>query len=181
MKISSGEFAGVPLLTPKNYDLRPTLSRTRQAIFNILRPLIGGSSCADFFCGTGALGLEAISNGAAYCAFVDSGNREMIVKNAAKLKLGKERYKVITCEYRAAAEKLLKEGFRADFIFADPPYKRGHVLDFLGTAQVRDILKDDGVLVIELHRDEAAASYEGWEINKHKEYGETRVLFLKKR
>lgn len=113
MKITSGEFAGIPLFTPKNYDIRPTLTKTRQSVFNMLRQNIPGSVCADLFCGTGAFGFEALSNGAAKTVFVDKTNRALIMRNAGKLKLGNDRFEVMTCDYKKGIELLAERGFKA--------------------------------------------------------------------
>lgn len=183
MKITSGEYAGVPLFTPKNYDIRPTLGKTRQAVFNMLRAHLPGSTCVDTFSGTGAFGFEAISNGAAKAVLIDLASRELILKNAAKLKVPKEKYELLSCDFELALEKLSKRGFKADYVFADPPYNRGFNTKLLKNRSLSDILNKGSVLVLESHRDEmkeTAAVLDGWSVIKEKKYGDAYILMLKK-
>ena len=183
MKITSGEYAGIPLFTPKNQDIRPTLSKTRQAVFNMLRAGLPGSVCVDTFSGTGAFGFEAISNGAEKSYMIDLESRELILRNAAKLKVPKEKYELINSDFESAMERLSKRGVKADYIFADPPYNRGFNIKLLKNKALSDILKDDGTFVLESHRDEMKETLEAlgkWAVYKEKKYGDAYILLMKK-
>lgn len=183
MKITSGEYAGIPLFTPKNHEVRPTLSKTRQAVFNMLRGGLPGSVCLDIFCGTGAFGLEALSNGAAKAVFIDRENRELMLKNAAKLKVPVSSYELLTCDYEQGLEKLAKKGFKAGYVFADPPYNMGFITKLLKSSPLSDILNEEAVLVLEVHkneRKEMEPAMSSWRIYKEKNYGDVFILMLKK-
>jgi 16S rRNA (guanine966-N2)-methyltransferase len=183
MKITSGEFAGIPLFTPKNFDVRPTLSKTRQAVFNMLRFGLPGASCVDIFCGTGAFGFEALSNSAAKAVFIDNANMQLLLKNAEKLKLKTGRYEILTCDFEAGLEKLAKKKFKADFIFADPPYNSGYIIKLLKNRNLSDVLNEEGTLIIEAHKNEMTGDKEalyGWKVYKEKKYGDVLILLLKK-
>ncbi len=183
MRISSGKFSGISIFSPKGMKARPTLAKTRQAIFNMLRPVLRGSTIIDFFAGTGALGLEALSNGASNVIFVDNKYKEIIHRNAAKLKIESSAYAVIKSNYRKAFGLLEKNGIRADFIFADPPYNKGIVKNFLKMAGKSDILCKRGKVIVEAHIKEAdeISGLPGLETEKRKKYGDTFILMLKRR
>jgi 16S rRNA (guanine966-N2)-methyltransferase len=184
MKITSGEFAGIPLFTPKNYDIRPTLTKTRQSIFNMLRPNFSGSVCADIFCGTGAFGFEALSNGAAKAVFIDKTNRELILRNAEKLKVIKDKFEIMTCDYKKGISILKERGFKADIVFADPPYNAGYITNLLKNPGISDILNNNALLVLEMHRDErddTEINPLAWDVIKDRKYGDAYALCLSKK
>lgn len=126
MRIVGGRLKGRPLATPKDDRIRPTTDRVREALFSILEHSIedfelGGAQVLDLFAGTGALGFEALSRGAAHCVFVENNPaaRALIQTNIEKLGLGG-----ITTLFRRGATDLGKpaRGKTFDLVFADPPY-----------------------------------------------------------
>jgi 16S rRNA (guanine966-N2)-methyltransferase len=128
MRIVGGEFRGRPLAAPEGRDIRPTADRLRQTLFDILAhaydDAASGARVLDLFAGTGALGLEALSRGAAYALFVEEGveARGLIRRNVEALGLtGRTRI------FRRDATALGPAGTVAPFglVFADPPYSRG--------------------------------------------------------
>lgn len=164
-------------------DVRPTLSKTRQAIFNILRPYIGGETVVDIFSGTGALGFEALSNGAAFAYFIDIANGEYITRNAAKLRLEGSSFNYIKGDFTRGLGILSSQGIKAGIIFADPPYNRGFIGALLRTKALADILSDGGFFVAEIHdqeKNEVSSRLQGWKIVKEKEYGGTWVVLFTK-
>lgn len=181
MKITSGVFSGTDLKTPKNTEVRPTLSKTRQAVFNILRPYIAESVCVDIFAGTGALGFEALSNGAAMSYFIDNRHAELISSNAAKLKLGSEKAVVISAGWEKGINILSKKGVKADIIFADPPYDGGYPIKLLNSPGLSDILKDSGLFVLESSDDEAPGGVPaGLRVIKQRKYGQAVITLILK-
>jgi 16S rRNA (guanine966-N2)-methyltransferase len=128
MRIIAGRFKGRPLTAPKSRDIRPTSDRLREAMFDILShrfpESLEGARVLDLFAGTGALGLEALSRGAATALFVDSGAeaRALIRSNVEALACGG-----ITRIFRADAAKLGKApaGPAFSLVFVDPPYELG--------------------------------------------------------
>lgn len=183
MIITSGIYRGIPLSAPKGDQTRPTLAKTRQAIFNMIRPYIDGQIVFDFFSGTGALGFEALSNGAAKAYFVDKLHGDILEKNAAKLRVEKHAYGFIKGDFKDAAETFKNMKLKAGLVFADPPYNKGYVKILLQTLLDNDILNDDALVVVELHLDEKAENegeLQQWKILKEKKYGDTFVWCLKK-
>jgi 16S rRNA (guanine966-N2)-methyltransferase len=135
MRIVGGEYRGRPLAGPRSLAIRPTSDRLRETLFNILGHGYGlpraETRVLDLFAGTGALGLEALSRGAAYALFVEAGadGRGLIRRNVEALGLtGRTRI------FRRDATKLGAAGTIApfDLVFCDPPYRKG-----LGEAALR--------------------------------------------
>lgn len=122
MRIVAGEFGGRRLVAPAGRGTRPTSDRVREAIFSIIGPL-DGERVLDLFAGSGALGMEALSRGAATAVAVDDdrGAVEAIRANASVLDLG-ERLRVVRRGWRAALAADAEAGATYDLVIADPPY-----------------------------------------------------------
>lgn len=183
MIITSGIYRGIPISAPKGDQTRPTLAKTRQAIFNMIRTYIEGTVVFDFFSGTGALGFEALSNGASKAYFVDKLHGDIIDKNASKLKVEKKSYGFIKGDFKDAAETFKNMKIKAGLVFADPPYNKGYVKILLQSLLDNDILINDALVVVELHlkeKIENEGSLQRWEVLKEKKYGDTFVWCLKK-
>jgi 16S rRNA (guanine966-N2)-methyltransferase len=181
MKIAGGIFKGVSLYSP-DFPVRPTLIKIRQAVFNILRPIIYNSIFIDLFAGTGAFGFEAISNGASKVYFVESKNYKIIIKNADKLKIKKDLYEIISKDFRPAIKLLQQKNIKADIIFADPPYNKGYIAQLLKNDIIKNIINPDGFFIIEMfkkERENIDFVSDVWEIYKEKRYGDTYILFFK--
>lgn len=181
MKIASGKFKGVPLFC-SDVKVRPTLIKIRQAVFNIIRPVIYDSIFIDLFAGTGAFGFEALSNGAAKVFLIDRHNKGDLIKNINKLKLEKEMYEIISLDYNSALKLLKKDEIKADIIFADPPYNKGYVAQLIKNDIIKEIIKPDGIFIIEIFKKEKVnleSFLNDWKIDKEKIYGDTHILFLK--
>ncbi len=146
MRISGGSAGGRIIKVPKSLDLRPTEERVRQALFNIIAPDIVGAEFLDLFCGTGAIGLEALSRGAAKVVFGD--------KDPGCLRCADEHAQLFgflagsweTCrgDFAACAKRLAGQGRAFDFIFLDPPYGTGDALAALRVADESALLRKNG-------------------------------------
>lgn len=186
MRLISGSAGGIPLEVPKSVT-RPTQDRVRQAIFNMLGDLIAGARVLDLFAGSGALGLECLSRGAESALLVDQdrGACEVMRKNIAKTKLGGatirqgDVFKVIT--------QLAEARQTFDLIFADPPYahKPGDVdlcAKLVADTGFQQLIVADGSVILEsLAAKNNASVMSPWEIQRDREYGSTRILWLTKR
>ncbi len=183
MIITSGEFAGIPLLAPKGMDLRPTLGKIRQAIFNMVRPYLTEQTvCFDFFAGTGALGLEALSNGILKTYFIENEYTTYIQKNTDKLKILPTSFEIIKADYIGAAALLKKRALKCDLFFSDPPYNKGFTKNLLKISELRDIFNKDCIVVLEIFREEVEETIDllgAFEILKEKRYGETAVIIAR--
>lgn len=152
MRIGSGELRGRKLHAPKGSATRPTGARLKKSLFDVLAPGIEGARVLDLFAGAGALGLEALSRGAARAVFVERGKKaaEAIRRNFADLGV-EERTDLMAMEVRAALSKLEGEGACFDVVFADPPYASEELDRLLSELGARALLADDGLVVVEHH------------------------------
>lgn len=178
IKVTGGELRGRNLRTPPGLATRPTAAKVRQAIFNILTGRVAGARAADLFAGSGALGIEALSRGAAACIFLeqDRATAKLLLANLAALGLT-QRGQVIAAALDAADSRLLAAG-PFDLILADPPYGRGQVAALTGLCARPGLLAAGGVLVIEHAPAERPAARGGLALDDRRAYGQTEVSFL---
>lgn len=148
MRVITGTARGRRLKTPENYDIRPTTDNVKESVFNIIQFDIEGRRVLDLFAGTGQLGIECLSRGAAEAVFID--------ENTAAVKIVKENLK--TCGFTAAvlqqdALSYLRHCGRFDLVFVDPPYDSGLYESVLETINSVDILSDGGIILCESRRE----------------------------
>ncbi len=180
MRVIAGSAGGIRLTVPET-DVRPTMDRVKAAIFSSLGERIVGARVLDLFAGTGALGIEALSRGAASALFVEENRAAAmaIEQNFIRTKL---RGRVQSQEVFAFLESArLTEPF--DVIFADPPYEKtksgGEFTRLLlHNRKLADLLEPDGVFVLEKRPQEELIAPALWKIVRAKSYGATEVLFL---
>ena len=180
MRIVAGRFRGRPLAGPSTDDIRPTSDRLREAIFNVLAHAydgaIEGARVIDLFAGTGALGLEAMSRGAAYALFVDDGAaaRGLIRQNVETLGLGGA-----TRLFRRDATRMgpaaPNEPF--DLVFCDPPYGRDLAEPALASCAEGRWLKPDALVIVEENASATLNWPTGFKDLERRTYGDTQVAF----
>ena len=129
--------------------LRPTSDRVREALFSILGQWVGEKEVLDLFSGTGLLGFEALSRGAARCRFVDQRSGAMIERMATSLGLGPERYKIYPQDVAAF---LKRDRESADLILSDPPYDLTWLEGLVEDVLTGPRLRAGGVFVLETSR-----------------------------
>ena len=178
MRIIAGQFRGRPLVTPAGQATRPTADRVREALFSMLASRIGsfeGLRVADLYAGSGALGLEALSRGAAHATFVENSRpgQDAIKANAAKLGVF-DRIQVLGGSALALARS---EPF--DLIFADPPYSQGSGSAVVAAVSKADWLAPAGWLSVETDRRDPVEPGE-YEIDTEREIGRARVTLLRR-
>jgi 16S rRNA (guanine(966)-N(2))-methyltransferase RsmD len=145
VRVIAGQFRSRSLRSLRGLDIRPTSDRLRETLFNVLTAgnpdALTGSTWLDLFAGTGAVGIEALSRGAAMVHFVESSKdaAELIAGNLATLGL-KTGFEILRQEVSRALQALERQKLRPDFIFLDPPYKLrnayGESLDWLGKSEL---------------------------------------------
>lgn len=180
MRIVGGDLRGRPLAAPRNDAIRPTSDRTREAVFNIIAhgwpQHLQGARVLDLFAGTGALGLEALSRGAAHALFIEDSaeGRGLIRTNIEAFGL-QGRAKI----FRRDATRLGEPGTIApfDLVFADPPYGKGLAEQALQSAVAGGWLTSGALVVVE----EAAGSPfqppQGLALIERRDWGDTGVSF----
>ncbi len=183
MRITSGDLRGRPIRTPPGEETRPTSDRARQAVFNILRhapwsPGLDGLRVIDLFAGSGAMGLEALSQGAASCLFVDT----------AAPALSAIRDNIEAFKLDAAARVMRQDATRLgarppadppyDLAFLDPPYGKDLGEAALATLRAGGWMGQDAVFVLERGAGEAAFPTQAYRLLDERRYGAATVLFL---
>jgi 16S rRNA (guanine966-N2)-methyltransferase len=182
MRIVGGRLRGRVLQAPKSQAIRPTADRLRESLFNILAHAYGdpvtGARALDLFAGTGALGLEALSRGAALVVFVDDSTeaRGLIRSNVDALGVGGA-IKI----FRRDATKLGPAGPVDPFAlaFLDPPYGRGLAERALASARDGGWLADGALAVVEEAADPGFRAPEGFEELERRDYDDTQFVFLR--
>ena len=165
MRVIAGEFKGRRLRVPDWPGLRPTSDKLRETLFNILGPSVRGARVLDGYAGTGAVGIEALSRGAAHVTFVDSNARAvaLIAENLALCGLAphpsapRERYAIIRAWFAGTTGALRGAAF--DVLFLDPPYGAGELAAALAAAD--GLVADGALLVIEHAKRDAAPERSG--------------------
>jgi len=179
MRITSGKFKNKQIKTIDSDLIRPTLSKIRESIFNVLQTDIEGVTFLDLFAGSGIVGIEAASRNAGRIIFIE--------KNPKHYKLLKENLKGIDFEHKTflsdsidMLKKFKENSF--DIIFSDPPYKTNLNEQAIKIISEKKILSEKGWLVIECNKTENTDFVEeetNFIIIKEKNYGDTKVLYMK--
>ncbi len=182
MRVVGGKLRSRSIAGPKSQAVRPTSDRSREALFNILIHAYGdpvaGARVLDLFAGTGALGIEAISRGAAYALFVDEGveARSLLRDNTESLGLGG-----VTRIFRRDATRLgpAHPVGPFDLVFLDPPYGKGLAEKALAAARDGGWLKPQALVVVEGSADAGFKAPEGFEELERRTYDDTEFVFLR--
>jgi 16S rRNA (guanine966-N2)-methyltransferase len=180
MRVIAGSAGGLRLAAPKR-GVRPTMDRVKAAIFSSLGDTVIGARVVDLFAGSGALGIEALSRGAASVLFVEEDRQSIaaIKENLAKVNLtGRIRQENVFDFLRRSAGM---ENFQ--IIFADPPYEQTksgerYTEKLLSNEVLPQLLDSDGVFVLEKRPSELIPATNLWDVVRARKYGATEVLFL---
>ncbi|MGJ5198394.1 16S rRNA (guanine(966)-N(2))-methyltransferase RsmD [Bradyrhizobium sp. HKCCYLRH1030] len=182
MRVVGGRLKGRNIASPASRDIRPTQDRLREALFNILMHAyedpIEGARVLDLFAGTGALGIEAASRGAAFTLFVDNGAeaRALLRNNVEALGLGG-----VTKVYRRDATNLgpARPVEPFSLVFLDPPYGKGLAEKALASLRDGGWLVPSALLVVEESKAAAFKAPEGFEELERRAYDDTEFVFLR--
>ncbi len=182
MRVVGGRLRGRNIASPATNAIRPTQDRLRESLFNILMHAYGNpidnARVLDLFAGTGALGIEAISRGAAFTLFVDNGAeaRALLRNNVEALGLGG-----VTKVYRRDATRLGPVHPMEPFalVFLDPPYGQGLAREALASLREGHWLAPDALVVVEESKAAALAAPEGYEELERRAYDDTEFVFLR--
>jgi 16S rRNA (guanine966-N2)-methyltransferase len=169
MRVVAGELGGRRLVAPDGTSTRPTTDRVREAVFNSLGSagVLEGAIVADLFAGSGAIGIEALSRGAARCVFVERDRTALraLDDNLDALDL-RDRSRVVVADAATAAATV-----DADIVFADPPYEFDRWADLLGRVTADLVVAESGTEI---------EPPVGWSVARSKRYGRTRITFLER-
>lgn len=177
MRIAGGKYRGKKLFTPQDKGVRPTEERVREAVFSILYSRLGGNyadlSLLDVFAGTGAFGLEAVSRGFAYAAFVDK-DTTLLQKNIKLFSSESEKLRII----KSDAVLLPCAAQKYDVVYTDAPYAKGLTEKALARLAENGWLKGGALCIAEIRHDEEFTPPGGFTLTDERIYGQAKVLFL---
>lgn len=149
IRIISGIYKGRRLKLVPSTSVRPMQDKVKGALFNILGDRVRGAVCLDGFAGTGSIGLEALSRGAARCVFVDEFYPSVkVIRQNVETCGAAEQAVVLHREFNRAVIDLAKQGVRFDLVFLDPPYRLLEERNPLRVLRKRDAVKPGGLVVL---------------------------------
>lgn len=183
MRVIAGKARRLPLKSIEGMDTRPTTDRIKETLFNILSPELYDASFLDLFSGSGGIGIEALSRGAAECVFVENNPKAVgcIKENLAFTRL-EEDAKVMSMEALTALKRM--EGREAfSFIFMDPPYTSGLEDNIFPYLKDSSLVDEDTCIIVEaaLHKDFSFVEDYSFYIEREKEYKTNKHVFIKRR
>jgi len=150
VRIIAGSHKGTRIFAPKGMETRPTGDRVREAAFNLLGPgATEEATVLDLFAGSGAMGLEALSRGAAQATFVESDREACRTINRNLDKLGLDNATVLCQDALTALRSDVRAGARYDLVFVDPPYRRFSSLQNALIEHLPELLAPGGTLIVE--------------------------------
>jgi len=174
MRVVAGRFGGRRLRAPRGRVTRPTSERVREALFSMLGEL-DGETVLDLFAGSGALGIEALSRGAAKVVFVERDRRavEALSANLAELGLGEREVEIRPGDALSALRAARKRGETYDLVFVDPPYACARALSRELSASLPLLLRAGARVIVE--SDRRAPLGLGLEVRASRRYGDTTI------
>ena len=172
MRVISGKYKGKMINGFNINGTRPTMDRVKESLFGMIQNEINNSICLDLFAGSGSLGIEALSNGAKECYFVDN-NMEII--KILKTNLEKiDNYVIIKDDF----ENFLKTtNQKFDIIFLDPPYKLNLITKAIDIIVQKELLNENGLIICEYENESIITDLE---LIKEKKYGSKNIKIFKK-
>lgn len=177
MRVISGSAGGRKLISPETNNVRPTLDRVKEAVFNMISFDLLDADILDLFAGSGALGIEALSRGAKKAVFVDqeSSSLSIVRQNLALTRL-EDRAECIHKDFSSYLDSTSRS---FDIIFLDPPYAAGFLEEALLKIRDRKLLNEGGTIVCELDSKDEYHILDGFQLYRDKKYGKARILLMK--
>ena len=181
MRIISGFLKGKEI---KGYTIegtRPTMDRVKESLFGTIQNYVKESTVLDLFAGSGNLGIEAISNGAKYCYFVD--NNIEVIKHLKKTTTNfniSDKCQIIKNDYVQALNYFKQNCVTFDLIFVDPPYKYQIIDEIIKNIMANNLLNAGGLIILEYQDDSLEPNYQHLKLIKHKKYGNKYLSIYQK-
>ena len=175
IKIIGGKWKGTNLTFLDEPELRPTGNRIRETLFNWLQPYIQGSTCLDLFAGSGCLGLEALSRGAANCVMVEKNEsvKSHLAENIEKLSASTELIHNDAINYLSS--KAFNQTF--DIVFLDPPFNSNLYVPTMRTLELNHWLSHDALIYIEARSDSSMFKIpDNWSLFREQVAGNVRYM-----
>ena len=180
MKVISGTLKGRNIIGYNIDGTRPTMDRVKESLFATIQSYVKDSIVLDLFAGSGQLGIEAISNGANTCYFIDN-NKEVIKvlnQNISNLNI-KSNSKVILSDWKKSLNEFANQGIKFDLIFVDPPYDYNVYEKILEKVSTLNLLNENGLIILEHSNLKFKESYNNLTLYKTKKYGSKSIIIYK--
>lgn len=178
MRIISGKYKGKKIEGFNIDGTRPTMDRVKESLFGSIQNYINESICLDLFAGSGALGLEVLSNGAKKCYFVDNNNIVIKQLNKTINSLNITNSIILNMDYKDAFNKLKNDNIKFDIIFLDPPYKFNLINNCLELIDNYDLLNENGLIICEYETE--VFDIRSFKLLKEKKYGTKKIKIITK-
>lgn len=177
MRVIAGIRRGHKLYEFEGMDIRPTTDRVKESMFNLIQDFIPKSCVLDLFAGSGALCFEALSRGAASGVCVDKDEKSIAVikKNNDALKFSE--LEIVNCDAVTFLENTRK---KFSVIFLDPPYNKGFIAPIIKKIVEKDVLSEEGIIVLESDFSDEHGDFEGLTVLKQKKYGRSYITVYKR-
>ena len=177
MRVISGTARGISLISPTGLATRPTGDRMKEDLFNILAPLVSGADFLDLYCGSGAIGIEALSRGAKSAVFVDESKEAIATtkSNLTKARLD-DAAEVLHMPVLRALE-MLRSQKKFDIIFLDPPYGSDELKESLTFIDQYGLLVKGGIVVAEAGVDAQMPELNSLSMYRQKKYAQMKFSF----
>ncbi|MBO4904823.1 MAG: 16S rRNA (guanine(966)-N(2))-methyltransferase RsmD [Lachnospiraceae bacterium] len=183
MRVIAGSARRLNLVTPKGMTTRPTSDKIKETLFNILAPELIQASFLDLFAGSGGIGIEALSRGAAGCTFIEKDREALacIRKNLETTRLSDKAEVIGRDVFTALYDLHPKKGY--DIVFIDPPYASGYEKNVLNILSGQGILNEDAIVIVEAsaETDFSFTDALGFDVTRIKEYKNNKHVFLRQR
>ena len=178
MRVISGKYKGKKI---DGFDIegtRPTQDRVKESLFGIIQNDLIDAVCLDLFAGSGNLGIEALSNGASMCYFVDNNSKciDIIKKNLNGIDNGS----VLNLDYLKALDYFKNNSIKFDLIFLDPPYNLDCIDEIIDKILEYSLINQEGLIICEYEYDNFKDNYNTLELIKDKKYGYKNIKIFRK-
>ncbi|MBO4848779.1 MAG: 16S rRNA (guanine(966)-N(2))-methyltransferase RsmD [Clostridia bacterium] len=178
MRVIAGSAKGREILAPKGLNTRPTLAKVKEAMFGMLQFDLEGANVLDLFAGSGGLGIEAISRGAAHVTFCDADRHAVSVVKANLKKLAfEDRASVVMGDAISLLGALAERGERFDIVLLDPPYETDLQRRAISILAEKGLLNDGAILVCEHSNSNPPVFPAGFDARKAKKYGDSYLTY----
>lgn len=180
MRVIAGSARRTNLVTPAGLDTRPTQDRIKETLFNMIGPDVYGSCFLDLFAGSGQMGIEALSRGAEFATFIDSGNEPV---DCIKTNINKCHFQEKSCIIKSdviSSLDRIDNSRTYDYVFMDPPYNKN--LEHMALMKLKDkpYINDNTIIIVEadLNTDFTDIDNTGFHIIREKTYKTNKHVFL---
>ena len=175
MRIISGKYKNKKLIGFDIEGTRPTMDRVKESVFGMIQNYLKNSIVLDLFAGSGSIGIEALSNGASKCYFVENGKDiyKILVKNLTDIDCSY----VIRDDYFNALNSFKDKSIKFDIIYIDPPYHLCLMNKSIKYIEDNNLLNDGGIIICEYEEEKPICSYN---LIKNKKFGKTNIAIYQK-